>query len=68
MSNKVWWKSKTLWVNAIAASLVAAEAVTGAMQPYVSVNFYAAMAVFLPITNAFLRVVTTEALSVRKDV
>lgn len=68
MSNKVWWKSKTLWVNAIVASLAAAEAVTGVMQPHVGVNFYAAIAVFLPIINAFLRVITTEALSVRKDV
>lgn len=33
MSKKVWWKSKTLWVNAIVAALVAAEAVTGVMKP-----------------------------------
>lgn len=67
MRKKVWWKSKTLWANAIVAALVAAEAVTGVMQPYVAEKFYAAVAVFLPIINAVLRVVTTEALGVRKD-
>ncbi len=65
---KVWWKSKTIWINAIAATLVAAESVTGAMQPLISVNFYAVMAVFLPIINAFLRTITTDALTASKDV
>ena len=67
MSKKVWWKSKTLWVNAIVAALVAAEAVTGVMQPYVAEKFYAAVAILLPIVNAILRVVTSEALGARKD-
>ncbi len=67
MSKKVWWKSKMLWVNAIVAALVAAEAVTGVMQPYVAEKFYAAVAVFLPIINAVLRVVTNEALGMHKD-
>ena len=67
MSKKVWWKSKTLWVNAIVAALVAAEAVTGVVQPYVAEKFYAAVAVFLPIVNAVLRVITSEALGMRKD-
>lgn len=67
MSKKVWWKSKTLWVNAIVAALVAAEAVTGVVQPYVAEKFYAAVAVFLPIVNAVLRVITNEALGMRKD-
>ena len=68
MSKKVWWKSKTLWVNAIVAALVATEAVTGVMQPYVAEKFYAAVAVFLPIINAVMRVVTSEALGAKKDV
>ena len=67
MSKKVWWKSKTLWVNAIVAALVATEAVTGVMQPYVAEKFYAAVAVFLPIVNAVLRVITSEALGMHKD-
>lgn len=59
---KPWYTSKTLWVNAIVAALVAAEAVTGIIQPYVGDSFYAAVAVFLPIINAALRVITTESL------
>lgn len=57
---KKWWQSKTLWVNAIVASLVALEGVTGLMQPHLPVNLYAAVAVALPVLNAFLRVVTTK--------
>lgn len=68
MNNKVWWHSKTLWFNAIAAALVAAESVTGMLQPHVGVNLYAAIAVILPIANSFLRVITTKALTSDKDV
>lgn len=64
-AGKPWWTSKTLWVNAIAAALIALEAVTGVLQPYLSVNFYVLMAVGLPIVNAVLRVVTTTALTLR---
>lgn len=59
MEPKVWWKSKTLWVNAIAAMLVALEAGTGVLQPLLPVNLYTVLAVGLPIVNALLRVITT---------
>lgn len=59
MEQKVWWKSKTLWVNAIAAMLVALEAGTGVLQPMLSVNIYTVLAVGLPVVNAVLRVITT---------
>ncbi len=59
MEPKVWWKSKTLWVNAIAAMLVALEAGTGVLQPMLPVNLYTVLAVGLPIVNALLRVITT---------
>lgn len=60
---KKWYQSKTLWVNAIAAMLVALEGVFGVLQPYLPVDFYAALAVVLPIVNALLRVVTSKALA-----
>lgn len=63
MDCKCWWKSRTLWVNAIAAALVALEATTGVLQPRLPVNLYMLMAVALPIINAVLRVITTQALS-----
>lgn len=59
MEQKVWWKSKTLLVNAIAAMLVALEAGTGVLQPMLPVNLYTVLAVGLPIVNALLRVITT---------
>lgn len=63
MDCKCWWKSRTLWFNAIAAALIALEATTGVLQPRLPVNLYMFMAVVLPIINAVLRVITTQALS-----
>jgi len=59
---KPWWQSRTLWVNALAAGLVALEAGTGMLQPVLPVNFYTALAVLLPAVNAVLRVVTSQAI------
>lgn len=64
---KAWYKSKSLWVNAVVAGLVALEAVTGLLQPYVGDAFYAAIAVALPIVNAMLRVITTEGIGRRDE-
>jgi uncharacterized protein (DUF2062 family) len=52
--------SKTLWVNAIVAALVALEASTGLLRPYLGEHFYVAVAVALPLTNGVLRVLTTQ--------
>lgn len=60
---KPWYRSKTLRVNVLAAGLVALEAGTGALQPYLPMNFYAAMSIGLPIVNAMLRVITTQGLA-----
>ena len=60
MEQKAWWKSKTLWVNAVAAMLVALEAGTGVLQTLLPVNLYTVLAVGLPIINALLRVITTS--------
>ncbi|GBL46260.1 hypothetical protein SFMTTN_2073 [Sulfuriferula multivorans] len=62
-NKKPWWHSKTLWFNAAAAALVALEANTNLLQPYLPVNFYSALAVAMPIVNAVLRIVTTQGLS-----
>lgn len=62
---KVWYKSKTLIVNAAVAALVALEAGTGLLKPYLHEDFYVIIAVALPIINAMLRVITTEGVSRR---
>lgn len=59
---KAWYKSKTLWVNLVAAMLMALEAGTGLLKPYMAEAFWVAMAVGLPIVNAALRIITTQAL------
>ncbi len=64
---KPWYQSKTIIVNAIVAALVALEAGTGLLQPYLPGNFYAIIAVGLPVVNAILRVITTTALMVSKE-
>jgi hypothetical protein len=58
---KPWYLSKTLWVNALCAGLIALEAASGLLQPHLPANFYLIMAVALPIINAVLRVITTQA-------
>ena len=60
MEQKAWWKSRTLWVNAVAAMLIALEAGTGILQPLLPINLYTVLAVGLPIINALLRVITTS--------
>jgi hypothetical protein len=59
---KPWHRSKTIWVNALAAGLVALEAVTGLLQPHLPLDIYVAVAVGLPVLNAMLRVITSEAI------
>lgn len=56
------YKSRTLWLNAIAAALVAFEAGFGLVQPYLAANIYAVAMIALAVLNAVLRTVTTEAL------
>lgn len=62
---KAWYQSKTLWVNAIVAALAALEVGTGILQPFLPANFYAMIAVGLPVVNAVLRIVTTQGLALR---
>lgn len=61
-TSKAWWKSRTLRLNALAAALVVLEANTGVLQPVLPVNFYAVLAVALPVLNAVLRVATRQPL------
>lgn len=60
---KPWWRSRTIRLNALVAALVALEAGTGLLQPVLPVNFYTLVAVGLPVVNAVLRVVTSQALT-----
>lgn len=59
---KSWWRSRTLWFNALCAVLAAAQAYFGLLQPLLPVNAYAFLAFALPLGNAVLRVLTTQPL------
>jgi len=64
---KLWYsriiKSKTMWFNAIVASLAALEGVFSLLQPHVAGNVYAYLTIALTVGNAALRVVTTQPLN-----
>ncbi|MGL4678570.1 MAG: hypothetical protein ACRCWC_04220 [Plesiomonas shigelloides] len=59
---KAWYKSKTLWVNALAALLIAAEANLGLLKPYLSDAQHLLLLLALPAVNAALRIVTTTGI------
>ncbi len=60
---KPWWQSKTLWLNLIAAALIALEAQFTLLQPYLPGNVYAWFAVVLTVANSVLRVITAAPLA-----
>lgn len=57
---KKWWKSRTLWFNALVAGLAAVEATVNIVQPYVAGNVYAWFVFALTVGNAVLRVITSQ--------
>lgn len=64
-TNKLWYKSKTLWFNAIVAGLTAMEASANLIQPYISGNIYGYGLMILTAGNAVLRIVTTQGVSLK---
>lgn len=58
-----WWRSRTLWFNAIVAALAAAEMSLHVLQPMLGEHTYQVIAFALAVGNAALRLVTTQALS-----
>jgi len=66
---KPWWASRVLWVNVVAAMLSAVEAATGTLQATVGASapvFWACVTVTLTAINAGLRIITSQALSLRR--
>ncbi len=59
---KPWYLSKTLWFNAVVASLATLEASAHLVQPYLAGNVYGFGLVLLTTGNAMLRVITTQGL------
>ena len=55
---KPWYKSRTLWFNALALALAAAELQLKVLQGVLPGGVYAWLAFVLPVGNAALRFVT----------
>ncbi|MDH2918463.1 MAG: hypothetical protein PXX73_04640 [Sideroxydans sp.] len=60
---KPWYRSKTLWFNAVVAGLLVLEANFAVLQPYLAGSVYAWFSTVLAVGNAMLRVVTTASLA-----
>jgi len=58
--NKAWWKSKTLWFNAIVGVLAAVEANAHLVQAYVPGSIYGWGMLLLTSGNSVLRLVTAQ--------
>ncbi|HRD84472.1 MAG TPA: hypothetical protein PLF63_04800 [Rubrivivax sp.] len=59
---KAWWLSRTLWLNAAALALAAAEERLGLLQGLLPVSTFEFVAFALPVLNVALRLVTHTAI------
>lgn len=67
MNSKPWWRSKTLWFNALVLMLAAAEVQLQVLKDVLPGGLFAWLAFVLPIGNAALRLITNAALAVREQ-
>ena len=65
LTTKPWWRSRTLWFNAICAALGAAELSLGLIKDVLPVDAHAVLAFVLVVGNTVLRAVTSTGLVVR---
>lgn len=63
MSCKRWYRSKTLWLNAIVLMLAAVETQLQVLKDVLPGGLFAWLAFGLPVANAALRFITTTAIS-----
>lgn len=61
---KCWWKSRTIWVNALAAMVVAILQVLPEIRA-ANTQLYLWLAVILPAANIWLRFLTNQAIANR---
>ena len=59
---KKWYRSKTLWLNALLAAGTVAEANLGLIRDFFGPVAYLSLLSFAAAANAVLRVVTTKEL------
>lgn len=65
--SKRWYRSKTLWFNAVVLMLAAAESQLDVLKGSLPGGLFAWIAFGLPIANAALRLISTTALTAGKS-
>lgn len=60
---KPWWRSRTLWFNAVCLVLAAAESQLGVMKDVLPGGLYPYLAFGLPLGNAALRAITSSGVT-----
>lgn len=68
MQTKAWYQSRTLRVNALAMIIAAAASSLPELQSAIPGGIYAWLAFALPVANAYLRFVTSTALTAGDEV
>lgn len=63
---KPWWESKTIWLNVAVGVLAAADALTGALKPFIPPELMGGIVTGLAIANVALRAVTGQPVSLSK--
>lgn len=59
---KPWYKSKTIWFNAISAGMIAFEASMHLIQPQITPSQYLGLISFMAVGNTLLRAITTHGI------
>lgn len=62
---KAWWKSKTIWLNALVLLFATVESQVELLRQVLPVNCYVLIAIGLPALNMLLRVLTKAPLGKR---
>lgn len=57
---KTWWKSRTVWFNAIAAMLAVLEGASGLLLKHLGAEGYLIASMLFAGVNVVLRFVTTQ--------
>ena len=61
-SRKVWWKSRTLWLNALVLAVATAESQSALLREVMPTNTFVLISIGLPVVNMLLRVATRQPL------
>ena len=64
---KAWWKSKTVWLNALVLTFGELERRLDLVQSVAPAEVYAGIAIALPVANIFLRGITSVPLGRRDE-